>query len=296
MNLPLAILASLALQSVSLADEAPADPQPTPDYMRYMEDAQGARLEVAIRSFTLPSGQQVDLIGVVHIADDAYYQVLNRRFEAYDCVLFELVGNPQRLTETPPPVLRQEYERQYGNELSISTLQLAAGRYLNLAFQLGAIDYTKRNMVHADVSTAQFAQMQRDRGETMLTLLLRAMNAQFSAGTNTAAMDQLNTFALLRILLSPDSAAQLKKALARVFDQAESLTQLVEGADGTAVLSGRNAVVVQKLQEVLANGKHRRSAVFYGGGHMPGIEAALIGKLHAKVTGEEWLAAWTMPN
>jgi hypothetical protein len=35
--------------------------------------------------------------------------------------------------------------------------------------------------------------------------------------------------------------------------------------------------------------------VLYGGGHMPGIEGALIHKLNAKVVGEEWLAAWTMP-
>jgi hypothetical protein len=29
---------------------------------------------------------------------------------------------------------------------------------------------------------------------------------------------------------------------------------------------------------------------------MPGIEASLIDTLDAKVVGEEWLAAWTMPN
>ena len=37
-------------------------------------------LEVAVRTFTLPSGQTVDLIGVVHIADAGYYQELNQRF------------------------------------------------------------------------------------------------------------------------------------------------------------------------------------------------------------------------
>jgi hypothetical protein len=29
---------------------------------------------------------------------------------------------------------------------------------------------------------------------------------------------------------------------------------------------------------------------------MPGIEATLVGKFKARVAGEEWLAAWTMPK
>jgi hypothetical protein len=294
--LPLTMLAALSFQAAALANDGPASPQPVPDYMRYAEDTRSARLEVAIKSFRMPSGQQVDLIGVVHIADDAYYQALNQRFDRYDSVLFELVGNPKRLTETSPQALKQEYEQAYRNEFSLSSLQLAAGKYLNLTFQLGEIDYTKRNMVHADVSTAEFEQMQQERGETMLTLLLRAMNAQFSSGTNTAPMEELNVFSLLRILMSPDSAVEFKKALAKVFDQAESLTELMEGESGSAVLSGRNEVVVRKLREILANPKQRRIAVFYGGGHMPGIEATLIGKLNAKATGEEWLPAWTMPK
>ena len=75
-----------------------------PDYMRFREDANGARLEIAIRSFSMPSGQRVDLMGVAHIADDAYYQELNRRFDAYDSVLFELVGDPDIRKREPPGV------------------------------------------------------------------------------------------------------------------------------------------------------------------------------------------------
>lgn len=292
--LPLAMLA-LPFQPAALGAAAAETPA-APDYMRYVEDSRAARLEVAIRSFRMPSGQQVDLVGVVHIADDAYYQRLNKRLEGYDSVLFELVGDPRSITETPPRVLKQIYEREYGAEISMSSLQISVAKYLQLTFQLGEIDYTRRNMVHADVSAAQFARMQQERGETMLTLLLRAMNAQFSGGANLAAMNELNLFALIRILLSPDSAAQFKMVLARMFDQAESLTQLMEGDEGSAVLGGRNEVVLAKLREILADRRQRRVAVFYGGGHMPGIEAALLGKLHASITGDEWLAAWTMPK
>src|SRR5689334_23610345 len=57
-----------------------------PDYIRFTEDPAGARLEVAIRKFTLPSGQRLDLVGAVHIADASYYQEINRRFPSYDSV------------------------------------------------------------------------------------------------------------------------------------------------------------------------------------------------------------------
>lgn len=269
--------------------------RPLPDYMRYAEDSRNARLEVAIRSFRMPSGQQVDLVGVVHIADDAYYQLLNQRFEGYDAVLFELVGDPQHLTRTPPQVLRRQAEGQYTGLLS--TLQRAAGQHLGLVFQLGAIDYTLKNMVHADASAAEFTRMQQERGENMLTMFVRAMNAQLAGGPHSAAtLTEFNTFALIRILLSPDSATEFKKALARVFDQAESMTAVMEVNGGSAILSGRNEVAVGKLQEVLANRRQRRVAVFYGSGHMPGIEATLIDRFNAKVIGEEWLAAWTMPK
>src|SRR5688500_5791126 len=78
------------------------------DYVRDAEDDASSRLEVAIRTFTMPSGQQVDLIGVIHIADLAYYQQLNQRFIAYDAVLFELIGDPRSVTARPPAELQRD--------------------------------------------------------------------------------------------------------------------------------------------------------------------------------------------
>src|SRR6185295_16246625 len=125
-----------------------------PDYIRYAEDATNSRLEVAIKAFALPSGQRVDLIAVVHIADAAYYQELNRRFAGYDSVLFELVGDPEAVTSSAPS---PEFQPGGG---AIGFIQQAAGEYLHLTFQLGAIDYTRKNMVHADASAQEFAKMQ----------------------------------------------------------------------------------------------------------------------------------------
>lgn len=261
-----------------------------PDYIRYAENAREARLEVAIRTVTMPTGQTVDLIGVVHIADAAYYEQLNRRFDSYDSVLFELVGDPRALTQNTP---QQQAQQPPGS--GVSFIQQAAGKHLDLTFQLGAIDYTKKNMVHADATREEFARMEQENGENVLTLFLSAMQAQMSS-ENRNAMRELDTFALIRILMSPDSAKEFKKALAKTFDQMESMTAAMEGPKGSTILSGRNEIVIKKVREVLANRKQRRIAVFYGGAHMPGIELRLIKELNAKVAGEEWLAAWTMPK
>lgn len=279
-----------AVLAISLGLHAGAFAGELPDYVRYAEDKRSARLEVAVRTFTLPSGQTVDLIAVVHIADATYYQQLNQRFAGYDSVLFELVGDPQALTRSAPGALAGQ---QTGG--TVSFIQQSASKHLNLTFQLGAIDYTGSNMVHADASAEEFARMQQERGENVLTMFISAMQAQMGNGANRTAMHELDTFALLRILLSEDSAMEFKKALAKNFDQMESMTAAMEGPKGSAVLSGRNEVVVRKLKEVLAIKKQRRIAVFYGGAHMPGIESSLVKDLKAKSSGEEWLAAWTMP-
>jgi hypothetical protein len=274
----LAVLVALGFQLARAGE--------VPDYVRFAEDEKSARLEVAIKTFTMPSGKKVDLIGVVHIADDVYYQELNRRFAAYDTVLFELVGDPEVLTSGAPLT---------GRGGTVSSLQQAAGKYLNLTFQLGAIDYTGKNMVHADATAEEFATMQKQRGETAVSLFVRAIQAQLN-GQAAPSAGELDTFGLIRILMSQDSAAEFKKALAKSLDQMESLATAMEGKGGTVVLGGRNAVVVTKIKEVLAQKKQRRIAVFYGCAHMPGIEASLVTDMKAKPAGEAWLAAWTMPR
>ena len=265
---------------------------PLPDYVRYAEDARSARLEVAIRTFTMPSGQNVDLIAVVHIADDKYYQQLNTRFPLYDSVLFELVGDPTQLMSTAP--LTAEERRNAPAGSGVTFIQQSASRYLDLTFQLDAIDYRGKNMVHADISRREFDKLQADRGENTMTLFLRAMQAQMSGTMNPAVVNELDSFALVRILLSPNSAAEFKMSLAKVLDQMESVTAAMEGNNPSAILGGRNDVVVKKIREVLASRKQRRIAVVFGGGHMPGIERALVGELKAKPVSEEWLPAWTM--
>ena len=70
-------------------------------------------------------------------------------------------------------------------------IQKAMKDVLELDFQLQMIDYTRPNMIHADMSPAQFAESMNKRGESMLSMFIRmmiaAMNQQDSQ--ETAASD-----------------------------------------------------------------------------------------------------------
>ncbi len=281
-----------------LRAEPPAEkpaPAPLPDYVRIMADPTSTRLEVASRSFTLPSETVIDLLGVVHIADPSYYAAINARLKTYDAVLFELVGDPAVLI-TPP----EDRKPDPGNSSTsaIRTIQTFMGDTLKLSFQLTNVDYTLTNMVHADTSAAEFQALQKQHNETMLSLMVNSMRMQANGELTEEMADlesSLDLGGLIRIMLSKDSADEFKIILAKMFDKIESLTKKLEGdGAGSAILSGRNVVALQKLDSILKDPKKKRICIFYGAAHMPGMEAHLKEKLAAKETSTTWLAAWTM--
>src|SRR4051794_7748975 len=66
------------------------------EFLRVARDSAGnsAAMESAIVTYALPGsrGVTVDLIAAVHVAEPGYYEALNRRFEKYDAVLYELIA------------------------------------------------------------------------------------------------------------------------------------------------------------------------------------------------------------
>ncbi|WP_265592795.1 hypothetical protein [Verrucomicrobium sp. BvORR034] len=77
------------------AQVAPAVPAPAgTDFVRFVEDDAGARLQTGIASYRNKEGVVVDLIGAIHVADQAYFEKLNEAFKGYEVVLYEMVGGP----------------------------------------------------------------------------------------------------------------------------------------------------------------------------------------------------------
>src|SRR5579872_4209827 len=93
-------LLCLALAGPVLAADPPKDepkkkPEPT-TFLRVKRDKKDTpiALETAIVRYVPKSGEggvTVDLIGAVHVGDQAYYDALNKQMEQYDVLLYELV-------------------------------------------------------------------------------------------------------------------------------------------------------------------------------------------------------------
>jgi hypothetical protein len=160
----------LAFLAPARADPPKVDAQPpsrpaTGKFLRIRSE-QGApvALETAIVRYRSRSGEgdlTVDLIAVVHIGDRSYYQKLNRHFEQYDALVYELVG---------PEGARPPKKGKSDNPLGL--LQKMTSLLLELHLQVDHIDYGKKNFVHGDLSPEGMAAAIKKRGDDGLTLAL----------------------------------------------------------------------------------------------------------------------------
>ncbi len=278
----------------SSAEKKPAAAVPAaiPDYVRLAEDEKSNRLEVKVSTFTLPDGRVVDLFGVVHLGDATYYQDVGRRLAGYDAVLFELVGNPKGLQKPGAPATDPPARPH-----PLRGLQKGIGNLFKLDFQLEQIDYTQPNFVHADATAEEFAQMQADRGESMMKLLLKSMQLSGDPALQEKfkEADSIGLGDLVMLFYSGKSMQRIKLVFARLLADSEELLDGKMLGENNAIIHGRNEVALKKLKEVLADPAKKRVSIFYGAGHMPSMERDLKEDWKATLTGETWLPAWTMP-
>jgi len=226
-------------------------------------------------------GVTVDLISAVHVAEKSYYQRLNREFRNYDVVLYELVA--PKGTRVP---------KGGGQRRStVSSLQGGLKDLLGLEFQLEQIDYTRKNMLHADMSPEQFAQSMKDRGESIFTIFLRmwgyAIAKQYSGEGKTSDLQLLMAF------FDKDRALALKRVMAEQFEDMEGSLMALEGPDGSTIISERNKIALQVLRKQIDAGK-KKIAIFYGAGHMPNFQKRLGDEFGLVPERKRWLVAWNL--
>lgn len=224
----------------------------------------------------------VDLITAVHIGEKSYYERLNREFKAYDAVLYELVA---------PEGTRVPKGGGTGSGSFISMIQKAMKDVLELEFQLQMIDYSPKNLVHADMSPAQFAESMDKRGESMLTMFIRMMISAMAQQNpqNTAASD----VQLLMALFDKDRAMVLKRIMAEQFQSMDGMLSALEGPGGSTLISERNKIAVEVLRKQIGKGK-KKLAIFYGGGHMPDFDKRLRDQFGLVPLETRWLTAWDL--
>ncbi len=286
----------LALVGILVALRSPAawsgedadKPESRPKYIRISRDAdeQPLALQTAVVEFTPVDPAQgdlrVDLVGAVHVGEKSYYQALNETFAGYDVVLYELVA-PEG-TRVPKGGRSSSHP--------VALLQGGLQGMLGLEHQLEQVDYTKPNLLHADMSPDEFAQSMKDRNESFLGMFARmwgqAIAQQSTAKNRTSDVDVLAAF------FSPNRSEAMKRIMAEQFESVEGVMEALEGKDGSTIITERNKVALKKLAEQIAAGK-KKIAIFYGAGHLGDLEKCLLSdEFGLKRSGERWLDAWNL--
>lgn len=257
------------------------------DYVRYTKTAP-AKLETAVVTLRGPSGQTLDLVSAVHLGDLAYYKELNARFKAYDAVLYELIL-PEEMAGQPLPA---EMDSSGG----LSGFQGMMARTLGLTTQIGNIDYSPPNFVHADLTTEGLTAAMDARQESLMTYLQKVLlsansgaGAQVDLGVTDQELEELDLFSILSGTTSAKDRKVLKKLMAATMSSPDGALNVLED---TALLTERNKAAIKVVDAQSAAGK-RRMALYYGAAHMPDLEARLSSK-GWKRTGVTWLQAWTI--
>jgi hypothetical protein len=259
-----------------------------PLFVRVDKDDQGQprALQTAVATYEIGSGAlrgaRVDLIGAVHVGERSYYRDLDRRFQEYEAVLYELVANPD-----DRPSRRQES----GGVNPIGSLQAGMKDALKLTFQLDEINYDAKNFVHADMSPQEFGQDMVKRNDGFVSMFARLMGAGFA--TQASKKNSEIQSEMMAAMLSRDPI-KLRRAMANQMEVMDN--QLVGIADKegkSTLLTERNAKAFEVLRRELDAGR-RNVSVFYGAGHLLDMHDRLLRDFDAKLIKIEWLDAWDL--
>jgi hypothetical protein len=286
MTYPIALLADSPKPLVKII--------PASKFLRITQDAkkQPLALETSIVRYR-PAGNEgdltVDLVSVVHIGERAYYRKLNKLFEDYDVVLYELVA---------PKGTRIPKGGRKATENPLAMIQKLATLVLDLDLQTEQIDYTRDNLLHADLSPTEMAEAIRKRGDDSLTLflsiaadILRQQNLEATRPQRAAAKDE--PLDLLSLLTDAAAPSKLKRLLAEQLAAIESLEGPLGRTVSTILISDRNQAALKVFQKELAKGR-KKIAIFYGAGHMPDFEKRLRADFGLRPVATQWLTAWDL--
>ncbi|MGI9221546.1 MAG: hypothetical protein ACR2QS_11000, partial [Woeseiaceae bacterium] len=220
-----------------------------------------------------------DLVSAIHIGDASYYQDLNKRFEDYDAMLYELIAPKDA------PVSARDDERRG----VISSTQVGMKNMLGLSFQLDEIDYSASNFVHADLSPTELSESMDERGESLYVYFWRL----FYASVDEYAKDPLglNNWNMMSAMLLNDSDNALKVMLAYEMTDLSKHSEILGEDSESAVIGARNQRAIDVVKERLAAGD-KRIAVFYGVAHMPDMEERLFEQLDLIYLDTTWVDAW----
>ncbi|MFD0892430.1 hypothetical protein KBB96_13455 [Luteolibacter ambystomatis] len=257
--------------------------------VRYIPGPERSVVQIPCYHFIDGDGRRLELTGAVHIADKEYYEGLNRHFEGFDAVLFELVADPDKVAE-----LRRMEPGRAGATLKESQMsklyRVLAHDLLGLSLQIETIDYRRSNFVHADMGEKELEALLKARGRTLDDLLEGKLKG---SGINLEQIVAM--LPMLKTLIPKDDPKALQRMMAPMLAKLES----PEGGSedklfNEIVVMARNTRAIEVLDQQLAAGK-RNLALFYGSDHFSDLRKRLLAKGWKEEKPAEWRDAWVIP-
>ncbi|MHB0956014.1 MAG: TraB/GumN family protein [Pirellulaceae bacterium] len=287
--------AGSASTAVAVMGQPKGQQADTTKFLRVRRDDQGqpVALETAVTRYVPKATSDqtaarapmaVDLIGAVHVGEPQYYDQLNELFRKYDVVLYELVA---------PEGTRVVSGQARGSGNPVSFLQNIMKNVLKLEFQLDGIDYSRPNLVHADMSPQEFSKSMKDRGESFLTMFFRVMADSMAVQAKRGDSQAGAEIDLLVALVAKDRSYRLKRIMAEQFETMEEQMSSLSGPKGSTLITERNKRALEVLRAQLASGK-QRIAIFYGAGHLSDMERRLDADFGLQKANQHWLIAWSI--
>lgn len=269
--------------AVRKTEDAPASGA----YLRFVEGQTEDMLDTAIVYFVRDDPPlRVDLVGVTHLADAAYYREIQALLDRVDVVLYEAVK--------PKDETIEERRATQGDE-GLMRLQVRMAEFLGLTFQMDGIRYDRPHFVHADLTMEEFQSL--SNGGTA-----DAGDAEAPAPTGPGQLDVEQVSRMAKVLgplidmlaklgeRMPALQRSIKRSLGRVLaEMGTQLDTLMPAETVTLLIDRRNEVVMARLGEV--DPGVRSVAVLYGAGHLEDLEERLV-KAGFRRAGARWLTAW----
>lgn len=274
-NRLLAPLTALILPAVQAAEE-PAER----DFVRVTEADDATRLETAVCRYE-KDGTTLELLGAIHIADVGYYDGLEKRFEEFDALLFEGIGDGKPVAV--PKQAAAAAPKKAGSLDGLHRIYSTAADWLDLSYQMDQVDYTRPNFVHADLSVVEFRRLQASRDESILKFMLKL------AYQPQVQVREPSAYGIIKALILRDPDG-LKYEFVHSIAAADEQMAAIDGEN--VIVTDRNAKCLKVLDEQIAAGK-TKLGIFYGAAHFPDMEKKLL-ESGWKRTGQEWLTAWAI--
>ena len=230
---------------------------------------------------------EVDLVAAVHIGDKEYYEELNELFKNYDSVLYELVAEEGTVIDKKAVANKK-------NTTVLSSFQAGMGEALALDFQLVHIDYTAKNLVHADLSPDEFAKRFAERGD-LLQMIYRALVLGVSKGADGGEADIKTQGRLIGTFFSSNPTLSLKRLVVKEMVAQMDDSMWIIGGDGSAIITDRNEAALKVLRKQIAKGD-KSIAIFYGGAHLPEFATSLQKDFRMTPIQTTWVIAWDLTS